>query len=98
MDNKAIIIYPQEFHKPVVFEFPFDELTYKSWTSPQFNKKYSTLEQLEFIFRQCNHVDGSEWIQNKELRSLSVGDMVVLNGQVWVCCDVGWKEMEKLIK
>lgn len=33
---------------------------------------------LEFIFRQCNHVDGTEWIANKNLRSMSVGDEVVL--------------------
>jgi hypothetical protein len=33
---------------------------------------------LEFVFRQCNHVDGSEWIEGRPLRSLSVGDVVIV--------------------
>lgn len=90
MDNKVIIIYPQEFKEPIVFEFPLGKFGWDEYKTPT--------EILEYIFRQCNHVDGSEWIQNKGLRSFSVGDMVVLNGQIWVCCGAGWKEIEKLIK
>jgi hypothetical protein len=33
---------------------------------------------LEFVFRQCSHVDGSEWIEGHSLRSLSVGDVVIV--------------------
>jgi hypothetical protein len=33
---------------------------------------------LEEIFRQCNHVDETEWIAGKKLRSLSVDDIVTL--------------------
>ena len=38
----------------------------------------TTNDILDTVFRQCNHVDGMEWIADKELRSMSVGDEILL--------------------
>jgi hypothetical protein len=55
-------------------------------------------EELDEIFQLTNHIDQSWW-KNKgvkklvqtEVRSTSVGDVVVLsNGTVWVCRSFGW--------
>jgi hypothetical protein len=56
---------------------------------------------LEIVFRQCNHVDGSELISGPEYegyRSLSVGDVVTFCGpggwlRVFVCEGLGWTEI-----
>ena len=38
----------------------------------------TTNDILDTVFRQCNHVDGKEWIEGEELRSMSVGDEILL--------------------
>lgn len=48
---------------------------------------------LEYIFRECNHVDGKEWIANQNLRSMCVGDTVELEGKIWKCDPVGWTQI-----
>jgi hypothetical protein len=49
---------------------------------------------LDTIFRECNHVNGTEWIANKPLRSLSVGDeVIIIEGEQisrYRCATVGW--------
>ena len=45
---------------------------------------------LAYAWRQMNHVDGSEWIADHKIRSLSVGDVVVLGEQAYACDPVGW--------
>lgn len=40
--------------------------------------EFDDADILERVFRQCNHVDGTEWIAGKPLRSMSVGDLVTL--------------------
>jgi hypothetical protein len=51
-------------------------------------------EILELVFRQANHVDETEWIANKSIRSLSVGDKVTIchNGAnvTYSCQAFGW--------
>jgi hypothetical protein len=47
---------------------------------------------LEYIFRIHNAVDGSERNVKLHLRSLSVGDVVELDGQRWVCAGTGWEQ------
>jgi len=58
---------------------------------------------LESIFRDTNHVDGTEWIAGKPLRSLSVGDVVtIIDSELPVQKQVrayrvegiGWKKLE----
>jgi len=62
---------------------------------------------LDFIFRQCNHVDGTEWIASanqvagvnkdgspipgKGLRSMSSGDLVILGCRLYLCAFAGWE-------
>lgn len=57
----------------------------------------STESVLELIFRECNHVDRTEWVTNKSLRSMSVGDEVIIfNGEQmrrFSCEVIGWKEI-----
>jgi hypothetical protein len=67
----------------------------------------TVLDALEVLFRQLNHVDGSELISEPEfkedhprLRSMSVGDRVTFRGpggwlREFVCegCGWGWKEV-----
>ncbi len=99
---EATIIYNHGlFQEPTTFEFPVG-----NWRSIT-NKAEDTMKVepvLELIFRQCNCVDGTEWISTQKelkLRSMSVGDMVLLkyNGfhsmvtQLWVCCMTGWKNI-----
>lgn len=65
----------------------------------------SFLDLLELIFRQCNVVDGTEWVvqesarrmaaKQKGLRSMNVGDIVTfIDGTKWesyLCAGVGWE-------
>lgn len=52
---------------------------------------------LEVLFRELNHVDGTEWIADKPLRSLSVGDVVRLQdargARTYHCDWVGWSKV-----
>jgi hypothetical protein len=50
------------------------------------------LDALEVVFRQCNHVDGSEWISGKRLRSMSVDDEVTIDSETYVCAGFGWEK------
>jgi hypothetical protein len=57
---------------------------------------------LELVFRQCNHVDGTELLSEPEyegLRSLSVGDVVSFRAIGWhrifVCEGAGWTEISR---
>jgi hypothetical protein len=52
----------------------------------------SVYDALEVVFRQCNHVDGTEWIEGKKLRSLSVDDQVNIDGVTYVCAGFGWEK------
>lgn len=97
---KATIIYPGRFEQPEVFDFPIGDYL--------INPKKNIDFILDYIYRQCNHFNNEEWIHGKKLRSMSVGDMVLIedfNGfrgvtqrDLFVCCMVGWKQIEDLIK
>lgn len=56
-----------------------------------------TREALEFIFRQCNHVDDTEWINPEtcgfKARSLSCGDIVEIGAHYFLCEGTGWLEL-----
>ena len=84
------VIYPNQFAPPTIFEFPLN----KYWQNKGANDNF-----LEVIYRQCNHVDGSEWIGGQKLRSMSVGDMVLATNQatderkLYFCDTWGWREI-----
>ena len=52
---------------------------------------------LDSVFRECNHVDGTEWIAGKHLRSLSVDDEVIIinDGEIsrYRCARIGWEKL-----
>ena len=50
---------------------------------------------LEAVFGMFNHGSGieSELFLNSKCRSLSVNDVVLLNGKYYLCESVGWKEV-----
>ena len=50
---------------------------------------------LEEVFRQFNRVDGTEFISRYDLqiRSLSVGDVVYIDGRAFICDMFGWAEV-----
>lgn len=56
----------------------------------------SDLAILEEVYRQFNHVDGSEFVAFVEppVRSLSVGDVVAIEGVHFVCVAFGWVKMK----
>lgn len=83
-----LVIQIQTFQEPRVFEFPSKDI---SITADDY-------DVLDYVFRQCNHVNGQEWIHGKKLRSLSVGDMVEINGSLYVCCSIGWQRLRELVK
>jgi hypothetical protein len=68
------------FRSNDTFEFPSDLIP----------SGITLLDTLDFVFRQCNHVDGTEWIANKRLRSMSVEDEVSIDGNTFICANVGW--------
>lgn len=59
----------------------------------------SAEEALEVIFAECQHGNpAGSWISNQKVfrtRSLSVGDVVELDGKHYVCEGCGWKEVSK---
>jgi hypothetical protein len=70
------------FRSTDVFEFPSDLIP----------NGMDVMDALEVVFRQCNHVDGSEWISGKRLRSMSVDDEVTVDGNTYVCAGFGWEK------
>lgn len=95
-----IIVHYLAFNTNEAFSFPANFLPGES-----------TNEILETIFRECNAMDGSEWIveetrqrlergERRGLRSMCAGDCVTLlqddgTWEVWRCEEVGWKRMGK---
>lgn len=95
---KAILVHYRAFGSDVVFEFTAE----RSGGLPVADE---TL--LEWVFRECNHVDGEEWIstdpvaQYQRLRSMSVGDEVMLlgeDGEVrrWRVAGCGWERVAEV--
>jgi hypothetical protein len=84
---KATLIYNEgRFEEPKTYDFPINDF---GGLDPNIDQT----DLLETIFRQANHVDGYEWIAGKKMRSLSVGDMVKLDNDLYVCARVGWKKV-----
>jgi predicted Fe-S protein YdhL (DUF1289 family) len=54
-------------------------------------------EALEIIFRQCNRVDGNEWISKCgfRARSLSCGDVVSIDDRHYICQGCGWQQLDR---
>lgn len=74
---KATIIYLPEENKPSkTFEYEVDAI--------------SVDEALETIFRRWNAVDGTEENIKHRVRSLSVNDMVKLEGEYYIVDQYGW--------
>ena len=50
---------------------------------------------LEMVFAQWNHGSGleSELFINSKKRSMSVNDIVCVNGRYWQCASFGWNEV-----
>ncbi len=71
------------FQEPTVFEFPL----------PYVQQLKEDEKALDYIFRQCNAVDGTEWICNQKLRSMCVGDMIKIDGDLWIVMGSGWKKV-----
>jgi hypothetical protein len=49
------------------------------------------LEALEKVFEDFNIGDGAT---SRRVRSMSVGDLVNCNGELWLCKSVGWKPVK----
>lgn len=101
-----IIVHYLAFHSDQAFEFPTDLLNEPPTPLPPAR---NTMDILEAVFRQCNVVDGTEWIVeesrrrisrgDKGLRSMSVGDIVTFfyDGGKWesyLCEGCGWKVID----
>lgn len=56
-------------------------------------KQEGTDAVLDYVWRETNHVDGSEWIHDKPLRSSMVGDVYIVNGENWVIMGVGFAKL-----
>lgn len=52
-------------------------------------------DQLEFLFRYFNRVEGDDDARLADigygLPSLSMGDVVTIDGERWTCAALGWK-------
>jgi hypothetical protein len=51
-------------------------------------------KDLEDVFRQMNNVDGTELPAKLKIRSLSVGDVAVVNGAASLCMPTGWQRID----
>jgi len=52
-------------------------------------------EILEQAYREMNRVDGTERVYELNLRSMSVGDLVKIEGRTFRVDDIGWSEIRK---
>ena len=78
------VIYPAAFSEPTKrFEVPI----------PLEIASQPTKEILNYVWRQTNHVDNTEWIANKPYRSSMVGDLFVLNGEAHVVASTGFVKL-----
>lgn len=91
---KTILVHYNAFNSNQVFQFPASLFVGETVEA-----------RLESVFRQCNVVDGAEWISGESarriringrgLRSMSAGDSVtIINGndwETWSCEGCGWK-------
>lgn len=77
MKNRKILVQYLAFDDNKLFEFDHPKVQ-----ELPLNTKHEDL--LEFVYRECNVVDGNEWIsdsnKNKgtKYRSMSVGDIVII--------------------
>jgi hypothetical protein len=73
MKNRKILIQYLAFNDNKLFEFDDNKIQ-----ELPLNTKHEDL--LDFIYRQCNVVDGTEWIsqRGRGYRSMSVGDVIII--------------------
>ena len=60
-------------------------------------------DNVEFAYRQTNHIDRPWWENHgvttlKQVRSTSVGDVIEVNGKLWLCEMAGWSEIAAVPK
>lgn len=85
------ILYPaiHFIDEPVVFDFPIGNFR---------EEQDGAQDILNFIFRECNHVDGNEWIASQKLRSMSQNDLIILayptgKVEVWMIAAIGFTQI-----
>ena len=80
----AKVIYAQPWGNPNKFE----EFEYHA----ESEKEAAALDE---VFRQFNHVDGTEFVAKLPIRSFSVGDSVFFpdSGNRFLCEPIGWKKI-----
>lgn len=79
---KITIHYLAFYSNEASFEFPAELV-----------KGLNIKDALEVIYRQCNHVDGTEWIADKPFRSFSCGDEIQIGNRRFRCLPAGWDEV-----
>lgn len=99
-NSVTVLVHYLAFRSNVVFQFTGEGFLREGVGFSDL----ATSDLLEFVFRQCNHVDDTEWIskdpvaQAMRLRSLSVGDvvMIVKGGTVtrYLCEGCGWTTIQ----
>ena len=79
-NNLVHVIYPAEFTAGFIIKT---------------NGEVDPHEILEMVFAQWNHGSGleSEMFVKSNKRSLSVNDIVCVNGRYWQCASFGWNEV-----
>jgi hypothetical protein len=102
---KATIIYPPDdplhslYNKTRQYEYDIPpEVVHEAITGSE-NGGLPAERLLSHIWRQFNHVDGTEHITTANIqdRSMSVGDLVrfgAFQDTVFICLPVGWKRLE----
>lgn len=80
MKNIITVIYPDEFTASFVIKT---------------DKATDHHDLLEMVFDQWNSGSPNECelFRNSNIRSLSVGDVVCINGRYHMCKSLGWKEI-----
>lgn len=81
---QVCVIYPADTKK--------DKDVYNFYV-PAVEETASAQEILEVVFRQFNHVDGSEHIAKLSIRSMCIGDIVSFVEGHFICEPMGWTQV-----
>jgi len=82
----ATVIINREMSEPRVMTYPLSRLGV-------LNEIKDVWEVLEGIWRDCNVVDGSEWIIGQNCRSMCVGDMVIIEDVLYCAMREGFIQL-----
>jgi hypothetical protein len=98
---KAFVLFRQQLAHPFEMQAPAPE-DLELAAIVELPDDFDKDEALRAVFQLTNNID-RPWTENRSVtcytqrpRSMSVGDVAVVNGQAWHCMPAGWARLEAL--